>query len=435
MSSLAAAQADGYYLPPEYFESGAYRKQSKNQFAASQQRRLFSSTSSSSTTSTTDGTKRQRGHNQWLQDGIVRFELPYKGICDKCCQSVGRGTRYNARKLSVGRYYSTFIYQFEMQCRLCQHPWIIRTNPKEYGFEYVKGVKLQAGQESYLAQNHQQQHPYATDDFGRDGNDDDENGIIRLETAVQGKHRALTELEELQRIRKLKQLSTLNDADNNASIRQSFRKDRKEKRSRLEEGVKKGWRNGLEVLPLTLDDKITANDVVYGRPKEEEKHRLLSVRKSSIFSSSRKTSTTPKRSNKKVANGTNLQECLQRRRSHQKRELSTLPTPVGSISIPSGQSVHSNPIVADVVTSSCNTDLTASATVRKVKRKLGTLNGPSATVDTMKSEASTIHCSTKHDDSPVEKVQDKARYKSPVAPPLSSSSFIDMMAAYESDEE
>jgi coiled-coil domain-containing protein 130 len=52
MSSLAATQADGYYLPPEYYDSGTYKKKSKNAFAKS------------------------KGHNQYEQSGVVRFELP-----------------------------------------------------------------------------------------------------------------------------------------------------------------------------------------------------------------------------------------------------------------------------------------------------------------------------------------------------------------------
>ncbi len=61
MSSLSATQSDGYYLPPEYFESGKYKKVSRNQFAASQ-----------------DGNQGKVGHNQWLKHGVVRFELPEK---------------------------------------------------------------------------------------------------------------------------------------------------------------------------------------------------------------------------------------------------------------------------------------------------------------------------------------------------------------------
>jgi coiled-coil domain-containing protein 130 len=73
MSSLSATQSDGYYLPPEYFESGAYKKVSRNRFAAE--------------TEASERDKRGKkleqkpsrvGHNQWLKHGVVRFELPEK---------------------------------------------------------------------------------------------------------------------------------------------------------------------------------------------------------------------------------------------------------------------------------------------------------------------------------------------------------------------
>ena len=46
MSSLAATQADGMYIPPDYLESGAYKKKSLNQYANS------------------------KGHNQFLQRNV-----------------------------------------------------------------------------------------------------------------------------------------------------------------------------------------------------------------------------------------------------------------------------------------------------------------------------------------------------------------------------
>lgn len=41
MSSLAATQADGYYVPPDYYDSGAYKKQTKNQFNKSKGHNQF----------------------------------------------------------------------------------------------------------------------------------------------------------------------------------------------------------------------------------------------------------------------------------------------------------------------------------------------------------------------------------------------------------
>ena len=65
MSSLSATQSDGYYLPPEYFESGKYKKVSRNKFASE----------------TNNAKKLKAGHNQWFKHGVVRFELPEKASC------------------------------------------------------------------------------------------------------------------------------------------------------------------------------------------------------------------------------------------------------------------------------------------------------------------------------------------------------------------
>ena len=73
MSSLSATQSDGYYLPPEYFESGAYKKVSRNRFAAESE-----SKSKSKSQASNSGSKPKVGHNQWLKHGVVRFELAEK---------------------------------------------------------------------------------------------------------------------------------------------------------------------------------------------------------------------------------------------------------------------------------------------------------------------------------------------------------------------
>lgn len=114
MSSLSATQSDGYYLPPEYFESGAYKKVSRNRFAAE----------TANNNKNGDGKKGKPikvGHNQWLKHGVVRFELPEKVVCFGCKQSIGRGTRYNARKTKTDQsYFTTPIFEFNLSCRNCK---------------------------------------------------------------------------------------------------------------------------------------------------------------------------------------------------------------------------------------------------------------------------------------------------------------------------
>lgn len=280
MSSLAATQADGYYVPVEYYEGGAYKKQSKNQFHATQ----------SKNTTTGNNKTKKGGHNQWLQNGVVRFELPHQGHClgPHCPQiAIGQGTRYNAKKIKTDQsYFSTPIVEFQLQCRACQQPWIIRTNPGARGFDYVSGIKKQAEavEDGVVDVNRKLER--------WDGDHHINDPLARLETAGQGKKRALTEIEELQQLVRRNDATSgsINDADNNAKIRRGFRHDRKDKRSRVADAAKLGWRSGIELLPLKaapMEDIVLAKEVMYGaRPTDEERKRMSTVRKSSIFQGS-----------------------------------------------------------------------------------------------------------------------------------------------------
>mmetsp|Transcript_28993 Transcript_28993/g.70020 ORF Transcript_28993/g.70020 Transcript_28993/m.70020 type:complete len:366 (+) Transcript_28993:179-1276(+) len=252
MSSLAATQADGYYLPPEYYDSGTYKKKSKNQFANS------------------------KGHNQFVKSGVARFELPYKGVCLSCKTSIARGTRYNAKKVETGEsYFTTKIWEFQMSCRICSHPFRIRTNPQDRGFDYVEGIKIQAGQEP---SKELLERTFAT-------NMDIPDALEKLEAAAQGKKKLMTEIDQLEGLQKLNEKTKLNDSASNATIRARFRKDRKNKRARIREAKNLGWREGMEVVGTSLDDQVAAKETVFGRSKETEKKRFGAVKQSSIFGS------------------------------------------------------------------------------------------------------------------------------------------------------
>lgn len=112
MSSLAAAQADGYYRPPDW--DG---KASLNKITGS------------------------KGHNQFTQKGVVRFELPYNSWCLKCESHIGKGVRFNATKVQAGNYFSTKIWEFRMKCATCKNLLIIRTDPKNCDYEFVEGIR------------------------------------------------------------------------------------------------------------------------------------------------------------------------------------------------------------------------------------------------------------------------------------------------------
>lgn len=279
MSSLAATQADGYYIPPAYLESGAYKKKSLNQFNNS------------------------KGHNQYLTRSVARFELPFDGFCTHCHAIVGKGTRFNAHKAHVSDYFTTKIYEFTTNCRACgECEFKIRTNPKERTFDYVVGIRKKVEEfDSAEAGT----HGVIDTEFGngilqyKNGKVEGEapafttNSLQLLEKNVAGHRKTLTEHEHLTSLIKFNSKMG-EDADANASLRSVFRKDRKAKKRRLGEAVQLGLGRGIEMKEGNNEDITLAKSTINMHKKTErssrnayhvENERFREARRGSIFAS------------------------------------------------------------------------------------------------------------------------------------------------------
>ena len=289
MSSLAATQADGYYLPPEYYESGAYKKnKSKNEWYAMQQKRQGQAVAQK------DDKKQQ----------IVRFELPYDGLCQLCECYISRGTRYNASKEKVDMYFTSPIYEFRMTCRSCsgitserakdptesdsttkpslgdRMTFVIRTNPQQQSFDYIAGITKLKFKDSAA--------------INRTANDPKQSSVLDdLERHQEEKKTQRTEIEQLQELQTINRRIYSQDADGNAIVRNQFRTDRKRRKAALQHGKRLGWRKGMAVLPSTkpngipmtdASDEVTVRSAVFGDGHEAERQRYRNVRASSIFS-------------------------------------------------------------------------------------------------------------------------------------------------------
>ncbi|KAL3798072.1 hypothetical protein HJC23_012363 [Cyclotella cryptica] len=278
MSSLAATQADGYYIPPSYYASGAYKSKSISQHAGS------------------------KGHNQYLTHSIARFELPYDGFCTKCHAIVGKGTRFNAHKAHVGDYFTSKIYEFTTKCRACAAcEFKIRTNPKEQSFDYVVGIRKKVEEFDSVEAG---THGVIDTDIGagiyqyKDGKLLDAEGeggdaaLHALEKMARGHRKALTEHEHME---SLIQINTKmeEDADANANLRAGYRKERKAKKRRLEDAKSRGLGRGIFFEGETGEDVATAREVMTIRDRRKErdeayrseKKQFISIRGGSIFSS------------------------------------------------------------------------------------------------------------------------------------------------------
>jgi len=303
MSSLSATQSDGYYLPPEYYDSGHYKKVSRNRFAVESEVGAQKNNNSNNSTAATK--KIKIGHNQWLKHGIIRFELPEKVVCYGCQNSIGRGTRYNAKKIKTDQlYFTTPIYEFQLSCRKCHTPWRIRTDPKERGFAYLSGVKRQAGQ---VQRNLLTHDGVRVDEEGKKSKTGTptttaaaaahtSSSLERLEIARVSQSIVQTDREELAALRILNRNSAGNegqDVDHNAWIRTGFRQERKDYRTQLQGATTLGWKPGMLLLPKNyatitntnyLQDVLVSKEVCYGTPASTtERTQFQTVRQSSIF--------------------------------------------------------------------------------------------------------------------------------------------------------
>uniref|UniRef100_A0A7S2LH83 Uncharacterized protein n=1 Tax=Leptocylindrus danicus TaxID=163516 RepID=A0A7S2LH83_9STRA len=280
MSSLAATQADGYYVPPDYYDSGAYKKQTKNQF------------------------NKSKGHNQFLTNGVCRFELPYNGIClnEKCGQIIRRGTRFNAKKTECKEmYYTSKIYEFRMNCRRCGDcEFVIRTNPQGRCFDYLSGIK-------------EKQEEFDTIEAGSLGVIDTDVGNGILPSAmVKGKgslnidanddiaimerqnasiRRANNQMDQLKQVYKFQRECMLDDAASNSKLRTAFRVDRKAKKKRQLNASALGLGRGIELSDEIDDDGKIAKGafdqsfhIQHLKVVKREKNTFQRVRTESIFS-------------------------------------------------------------------------------------------------------------------------------------------------------
>jgi coiled-coil domain-containing protein 130 len=273
MSSISATQSDGYYIHPDYINSGAYKKQSLNHF------------------------NKSKGHNQYLKNSVVRFELPYDGFClnDTCKCHVGKGTRFNAHKNHVDDYHSTKIYEFRMKCRQCQHPFAIRTNPEQKCFDYVIGIKKKM--EEFDTVEAKSLGVIDTD-FGHaiynftDGmlqGTSGDSALDRLEIEVVGERKAISEHDAINMLMKHNHGILYDDATSNSNIRANYRIKRNEKKRKVSEAKSLGLGKDI-VLDDAKDEDASISrlafdrkDVKHEKSKSKEMAKFRSIRERITF--------------------------------------------------------------------------------------------------------------------------------------------------------
>jgi hypothetical protein len=268
MSSLKATQADGFYRPPSYFDSGSYKKKSLSQFVGS------------------------KGHNQFLTKSIVRFEMPYDGFCLTCQAVASKGTRFNAHKSHADNYHTSKIYEFTMKCCTCKQEFRIRNDPQRSMFVYVSGIKRKIEEFDTIEA---ESHGIIDTDNGnmiiQNGAGNVQSTILdplsKLETRMAGERKALSDRDSLEFLLKHNAVTMFDDGACNSKLRSVYRVDRKARKRRFEAASALGLGESFELQDHLSEDVDKAKAVLKQKPRssstDEEKLRFRKIRTESIF--------------------------------------------------------------------------------------------------------------------------------------------------------
>ena len=227
MSSLAAAQADGFYFPPEYLDNEVNKKMGLSKYQGS------------------------KGANQYQQRGVIRFELPFDAWCLKCERHMSKGLRFNAKKDKCGNYFSTVIFSFTTKCPSCDNRIVIKTDPKNNTYDYAEGIR----------KHEQDFEPEFGDGIIESTSTEtkkklEEDPIYKLQHDKEDKERALSAKNRITNLIELSDLVNRSDYDHNSALRQFNRNQRKRNKELTEEGAQFGL--SIPLVEPTADDSIAA---------------------------------------------------------------------------------------------------------------------------------------------------------------------------------
>ncbi|KAG1686984.1 hypothetical protein DVH05_005724 [Phytophthora capsici] len=243
MSSLAAAQADGYYYPTQWRPEHG----SLNAFHGSH--------------------PLGKRAKDLARDGVlvVRFEMPFSVWCTHCDVHIGRGVRFNTRKKKAGRYFSTTVWEFRMNCASCSGELVIRTDPKARGYEMVSGVKQKAQAETEEMQTERLNEPELVLKVQNDP-------FFRLEHENEDKKAAKKRSRGLEALLELQNAQCKDDYTSNSALRAQFRSKKKQRKSRELEASSLGL--GIPLVDVHPDDVLASRAVVFkGIPQKRPPHR------------------------------------------------------------------------------------------------------------------------------------------------------------------
>eukprot|EP00922_Rhytidocystis_sp_ex-Travisia-forbesii_P070820 GHVS01105730.1.p1 GENE.GHVS01105730.1~~GHVS01105730.1.p1 ORF type:complete len:346 (+),score=72.46 GHVS01105730.1:636-1673(+) len=234
MSSLAASRADNFYYPPQY---DGVKHGSINKFQGSHPL----------------GDRAKKIHEGIL---VIRFEMPFKVWCLHCDCIIDQGVRFNAEKKSVGKYFTTPIYHFRMQCKKCSGFIAIQTNPKTALYELVEGLRQKI--EEFSSKDAETIELISTEEKERRRNDP----MYRLEAVTEETSKVKGEAARIRDLFELQKVVSRDSYTSNSDVRSAFRK-RKAEEIKEEKKAKRKKNFAMPLLPLEEEDEEEANETFF----------------------------------------------------------------------------------------------------------------------------------------------------------------------------
>jgi coiled-coil domain-containing protein 130 len=223
------------------------------------------------------GFNKQNDQRPRAPDGsiVVRFEMPFKIWCSGCSPEsvIDQGSRFNATKKQIGKFFTTPRYEFKMKHADCGKMITIETDPMNQTYKVVNGGRRADWEFKSLEEG---------GDVGEALDLENPKDGFAIQEAARYNARKNDPIVSDRRINELLKANEKNDNPYalNAQARKKFREGRWQRNRAQEEAEALGNRFGLpfEVLTVIQEDKDQARETVFGQ-KDAELVSALEERK------------------------------------------------------------------------------------------------------------------------------------------------------------
>lgn len=198
---------------------------------------------------------------------IIRFELPWNIWCGSCGIHAAQGTRYNAEKKCVGKYFSTKLWNFRMRCRMCKNHFEIETDPEHRDYKCVKGCQRKC--EEWTPEDAESQRLKDVEEAKKLALDP----IYKLEHGVQDQKKAKVAKPALVRLREMKNEQFGNDYQQSSLVRKMMRKKRRATARHKIEHKRHMCPDSVPLLPASEEDAAKAKSVLFHGELLKASHR------------------------------------------------------------------------------------------------------------------------------------------------------------------